>query len=139
MTFKFSGAPETVHIFGTIGDWISSTIAEPIGSLFAQYGAYATGTVELIASILFLLPIVLFVMKKLGLRKEGVLQNKLHRWAGSISALVLVGALFFHLFTPLGIEVLYQGESDGGALFYSAVIMFVMSIIIVLLNRPEKG
>jgi len=36
------------------------------------------------------------------------------------------GAVFFHLATPLGIEVLHNGVSDGGSLFYAAVSILVL-------------
>jgi len=46
----------------------------------------------------------------------------------------MAGAVFFHLFTPLGIEVLHQGKSDGGSLFYAAVSILVLGIVMVIIN-----
>jgi len=33
--FKFSGAPETQHIFGTIGKWMSGFLGSAIGGTFS--------------------------------------------------------------------------------------------------------
>ena len=49
--------------------------------------------------------------------------------------MVMAGAVFFHLFTPLGIEVLHQGESDGGSLFYAAVSILILGIVLFAINR----
>ena len=49
--FKFSGAPETKHIFGTIGLWLSGFLGEGIGGAFSAIGAYLIGSLELITSI----------------------------------------------------------------------------------------
>ena len=46
----------------------------------------------------------------------------------------MAGAVFFHLFTPLGIEVLHEGQSDGGSLFYAAVSILVLGIVLFLIN-----
>ena len=139
LTFKFTGAPETKHIFGIIGDWMSTTINQTIGTLFMNYGAYATGLVELIASVFFLLPALLFILNKAHLFQKHPQRSVFHLWGAKLTAVTLAGAIFFHLFTPLGIEVLYQGQGDGGSLFYSAVIMFTMSIIMLFLNRSKSA
>lgn len=41
--FKFSGAPETQYIFGTIGKWLSGFLGAGIGGTFAAIGAYVIG------------------------------------------------------------------------------------------------
>ncbi|WP_245673372.1 hypothetical protein [Endozoicomonas ascidiicola] len=46
--FKFTGAYETQHIFGVLGDWSGF-------QWFAEYGAYGVGSVELVASILLMI------------------------------------------------------------------------------------
>ncbi len=51
-----------------------------------------------------------------------------------MSSMVMAGAVFFHVFTPLGIEVLHQGKSDGGSLFYAAVSILVLGIVMVIIN-----
>src|SRR5262245_175833 len=90
--FKFTGAPESKYIFETLG-------AEP-------WGRIASGVVELIASILLLLPAT-----------AGI---------GAVLALgVMAGAIVSHL-TKLGIEV----QGDGGLLFGLALTAFLGSLII---------
>ena len=116
--FKFTGSPETDHIFGTLDAWANDTFG--IEGLFVPPGifnAYVIGTAELIASIMLL--IGLFTRKKL-LIPLGALMS-----LGIIS-----GAIVFHLFTPLGIEVM----GDGGVLFIMACGVWLSSAILIMLN-----
>ncbi len=97
--FKFTGAPESIYIFETVG-------MEP-------WGRYGSGVVELLASILLLIPRT--------------------SWLGAVLALgVICGAIFFHL-TILGIEVM----GDGGFLFILACVVFVFSLIILWKERKN--
>ena len=119
--FKFAGSEETDIIFNTIGDWMAgigvlAAVAEP----FKQYGGAAVGIAELIASIL------LFVPKT--------------RVYGAILALITIsGAIFFHLFTPLGVDRVVDaaGNTDGGVLFYMACGVWVASAITLYLGRDQ--
>lgn len=97
--FKFSGASESVYIFSTLG-------AEP-------WGRIGSGIVELIASILLLIPATTTIGAALALG-------------------VISGAIVSHL-TILGIEV----QGDGGLLFMLALIVFVASAAILVLRRAE--
>ena len=97
--FKFTGAPESVYIFSTLG-------AEP-------WGRIGSGVVELVASILLLVP---------ATSANGA----------ALSLAVITGAIVSHL-TILGIEV----QGDGGLLFGLALTVFVASAIILLLRRGE--
>ena len=97
--FKFTGAEESVYIFQTLG-------LEP-------YGRIGSGVVELIASILILIPKTTLIGALLGL--------------GTI-----IGALFSHLFF-LGIEV----KNDGGTLFILAIITFLCCLILIY-NQKNK-
>jgi hypothetical protein len=97
--FKFTGASESVYIFSTLG-------AEPWGRL-------GSGIVELIASILLLVPATTTIGAALALG-------------------VISGAIVSHL-TILGIEV----QGDGGLLFILALIVFVASAAILVLRRAE--
>jgi len=97
--FKFTGAPESVYIFSTLG-------AEP-------WGRIGSGVVELVASILLLVPATSAV-------------------GAALSLAVITGAIVSHL-TILGIEV----QGDGGLLFGLALTVFVASAIILLLRRGE--
>ena len=99
--FKFSGAKESVYIFSTLG-------AEP-------WGRIGSGVVELIASILLLVP------------RTAVF--------GSILSLgTICGALMAHL-TMLGIKLTAVG--DNGELFGLAVTVFVLSLILLWIHRRE--
>ena len=55
-----------------------------------------------------------------------------------MAAILMSGAVFFHLFTPLGIEVLHEGKSDGGSLFYAAVSILVLGCIMFMINITAK-
>ncbi|MEC4005693.1 DoxX family protein [Flavobacterium sp. SUN052] len=97
--FKFSGAEESVYIFTKIG-------IEPFGRI-------SSGVVELIASILILIPRTTLL--------------------GAILALgTMAGAIASHLFI-LGIEV----KNDGGELFILAIITFLCSVILIWQNRNK--
>ena len=103
--FKFSGHPDAIHIFTSIG-------MEP-------WGRYGIGVIELIAGIMFFLP-------------------NLWRFAAFITVGLMLGAISFHLFTPLGIVVAYGGHSDGGQLFAMAVVTLIFSSILMYrANLPE--
>lgn len=97
--FKFTGAEESKYIFETVG-------AEP-------WGRIGSGIVELIASILILVPSTVAIGALLGLG-------------------VISGAIVSHL-TILGIVV----KDDGGTLFGLAVIIFLSCLGILYLHRRE--
>ena len=103
--FKFAGAPETQHIFGILDQWAADSFG--LEGLFLPPGifnAYVIGSVELVAALLLLA----------GLLTQYKFLNPL----GALIAFgVISGAIFFHLFTPLGIKV----QGDGGTLFAMAV------------------
>lgn len=100
--FKFSGAEESKYIFSTL-----------MGAEYEVYGRIGSGIVELIASILLLIP--------------GT------AWFGAILALGTVsGAIFSHL-TKLGIVV----KDDGGLLFALACTVFILSAVVILIHRKQ--
>ncbi len=95
--FKFTGAEESIFIFKTLG-------IEP-------YGRIGSGIVELIASILLLIPRT--------------------TWLGALLALgTIMGAIASHLFV-LGIEV----QGDGGWLFVLAVVVAVCSALLLWMEK----
>jgi putative oxidoreductase len=99
--FKFTGAKESIYIFSTVG-------MEP-------WGRIGSGVVELIASIMLVIPATVTV--------------------GAIIALVTIsGAIFFHL-TKLGIAL--PAVNDRGELFALAVVVFVVSLAILFIRRTE--
>jgi hypothetical protein len=116
--FKFSGSVETEHIFGTLDSWAASFGLGGIFSAWGPFGPKAVGFGELIASFLLLF---------------GVLKNNDHArfFGGCLSASAMAGAIFFHIFTPLGIVVL----DDGGLLFMMACFVFGSSLSVVLFHK----
>jgi hypothetical protein len=97
--FKFSGAEESVYIFTRLG-------AEPVGRI-------GSGIVELIASILLLVPSTAALGAALAMG-------------------VMSGAIVSHL-TVLGIAVM----NDGGLLFALALVVFASSAIVLFLRRTD--
>jgi uncharacterized membrane protein YphA (DoxX/SURF4 family) len=123
--FKFTNSPETQYIFGTLNAW-GGGLGVP--GLFAPSGIfsqYVVGSAELIASIALLAGAII---KKPGLHGAGAL----------LSIGVISGAIFFHLFTPLGVQVLNtDGTLDGGELFALACGVWIASAAIVWLRRSD--
>jgi hypothetical protein len=97
--FKFTGAEESVYIFQTLG-------IEPFGRI-------GSGVVELIASILILIPRTTLLGALLGLG-------------------TMLGAIFSHIFV-LGIEV----KNDGGTLFVLALITLLSCLLLVYTERNK--
>ncbi len=86
-------------------------IFETVG--LEPYGRIGIGIVELIAGILLLIPRTI--------------------WLGALLTLgVIGGAIVMHL-TQLGIDV----KGDGGVLFYTAVVTFILSAIILYTQRKK--
>jgi len=141
LPYKFTLHPDTQHIFGVIGEWMKGFIGELGGSLFMNYGSYAVGLVELLTSLILLSPIFFFVFKKIGLFTVVTNTHLVHAMGGGLAALVMFGAVFFHLFTPLGIEVIHEGQSDGGSLFFAAVSILLLGGFMAVINlmKYKKG
>jgi len=97
--FKFGSEAESIYIFSRLG-------VEP-------WGRIGSGVIELIASVLILIPRTSWIGAGLGMG-------------------VMAGAIGPHL-TILGISVL----DDGGYLFFLAVIVAVSCSVILLLTRAE--
>jgi uncharacterized membrane protein YphA (DoxX/SURF4 family) len=121
--FKFSNSPETQYIFGTLNAW-GASLGFP--GLFAPSGIfsqYVVGSTELIASALLL--IGLFMSWPL-----------IHSAGALLSMGVISGAIFFHLFTPLGVAVRNtDGSSDGGELFALACGVWICAALILFFRR----
>jgi putative oxidoreductase len=99
LRFKFLGLPESVYIFTKVG-------MEP-------WGRIGSGVVELIASVLLLIP-----------RTTAF---------GALFALgTMSGAIFFHL-TTLGIDV----QGDHGQLFYMAIATWVCCAILLVAYKDQ--
>jgi putative oxidoreductase len=99
--FKFTGAKESVYIFSSLG-------IEP-------WGRIGSGVVELIASVMLVIPATVALGAVLSLG-------------------VISGAIFSHL-TKLGIAL--PAVDDRGELFALAVAVFICSAAVLFLHRRE--
>ncbi|MFK8016794.1 MAG: hypothetical protein AB8G17_15280, partial [Gammaproteobacteria bacterium] len=120
--FKFTDAPETQHIFGTLNEWTRSL---GVGNLFARNGIfsqYVIGSAELVASLL--------VLGGAFLRK-----SLLSLGGGLMATGIMSGAIIFHLFTPLGVEV----QGDGGTLFIMACLVWLSGLTLAFFHRPGQA
>ena len=116
--FKFTGSPETDHIFGTLNTWAASLGFDGLFLPPGIFNAYVVGSAELVAALMLLTG--LFMGKKLFTA------------LGAVMALgVISGAIFFHLFTPLGIVVM----DDGGTLFGMAVGIWISSLVLIVMHK----
>lgn len=97
--FKFSGHPESVELFTKLG-------VEP-------WGRIGTGIIELITSILLLIPATAFIGAFLGVG-------------------LMAGAILSHV-TVIGIE----SKGDGGQLFILAIIVLVSCLLILFLQKKQ--
>ncbi len=104
--FKFTGAEESVYIFSSVGTFIGIAAVEP-------WGRIGSGVIELIASILLLIP----ATAPLG---------------AILTIGVMAGAIVSHL-VILGIEVM----GDGGLLFGLALAALTGSAIVLVLRRSQ--
>ncbi|WP_073087015.1 DoxX family protein [Winogradskyella jejuensis] len=99
LRFKFTAHPDSVYIFTEVG-------LEP-------YGRIGIGVVELVASILILIPRT--------------------TWLGSLAVIGIIGgAIMMHL-TQLGIEI----NNDNGLLFYTAIVTFLLSVVSLWFARKD--
>ena len=105
--YKFTGSEESIFIFSTLRDWSGIGLFEPTGR-------WIIGTAELIASILLFVP---------GLTIFGA----------AMAIGVMTGAISFHLFTPLGVEIM----GDGGELFALACGVWLSGWVILWLKRDD--
>ena len=68
----------------------------------------------------------------------GLLIPRIQILASFASLGVLFGAIGAHLFTPLGVVVKWNGNSDNGQLFFMAVLSFSLILIHLLLFCYQK-
>ena len=97
--FKFTAHPESVELFTKLG-------IEP-------WGRIGTGAMELVTSILLLIPSTVFAGAFLGVG-------------------LMAGAIVSHL-TVIGIE----SKGDGGQLFMLAITVMVCCLVILLLHKNQ--
>jgi len=97
--FKFSAHPESVELFTKLG-------VEP-------WGRIVTGVIELMASVLLLIPATTFIGALLGLG-------------------LMAGAILSHI-TVIGVN----SKGDGGQLFMLAISVMVCCLVILLLHKKQ--
>lgn len=121
--FKFTNSPETQYIFGTLDRWAAGF---GLGGAFGPRGIasqYVVGSAELVASGVLLLALVPAF-------------RPLQPWGALLALGVISGAIFFHLFTPLGVSVRNaDGTYDGGLLFALACGVWLAAASLLLLAR----
>ena len=139
LPYKFTNHPDTQHIFSTIGQWMSDTIATDLGEFFSSYGAYIVGSVELVASSILLIASISWILATVKVLKDASFYRQWYVAGGLLSSVIMSGAAFFHLVTPLGVEVLHQGKSDGGSLFYAAVSILLLGLLLAFINRAPQS
>lgn len=105
--FKWTGSEESIFIFSTLRDWSGIGLFEPFGRWFIGFS-------ELVASVLLFIP-------------------RTRIWGAGMALVIISGAIVFHLFTPLGVEIL----GDGGLLFTLACGVWISSLIILFIHRAE--
>ena len=114
----------TVYIFQTIGMWMGDIGFSGIGDAFAQYGGIVIGLAELVASLLILMP-------------------KTRVYGAILGLGIISGAIFFHIFTPLGLypytdlQCLRDGCPREYALFYMAVGVWVSCAVLLIKLRAQ--
>ncbi len=123
--FKFTDSVETQYIFGTLEAWGTSLGWPGLFGHDGIFSQYVVGTGELIASTLLLAGLRVSVLRPVG----------------ALMALgVISGAIFFHLFTPLGVSVLNaDGTHDGGELFALACGVWVAAALLLWMSRDTIG
>lgn len=118
LRYKFTDHPKTQVIFGLLDGW-AGTLGAP--GLFGQAGLfsqYVIGSIELLAAVLLL---------------TGLHPRYKHLQAGGALAglLVMMGAVSFHLFTPLGIDP----NNDGAGLFVAACTNLAFAVLLLVVFR----
>jgi hypothetical protein len=123
--FKFSGSPETVYIFETkLDPWAASLGLPGVFAPGGIFSAKVVGVAELLASILLLAGAALSR------------QRAVQVLGAALGLGVISGAIFFHLFTPLGVAVVNtDGTSDGGELFLLACGVWLSCAGLLWLRR----
>lgn len=123
LRFKFTDAPKTEIIFGDLNAWASTFGADGLFAHTGLFSQYVIGSAELAASIILLSTMLL----------------KGYRFLQPLGALlgiaIMTGAIGFHLFTPLGVNV----DGDGGALFFTACGVWVSLVILLFIRARETA
>ena len=115
LPFKFGGAAITDHIFDVVGAYLGL-------GFFQSNGSQIIGALELITVIMVLMPASRALGAVLGMGLMG-------------------GAIFFHLFSPLGTTIEYMDENGvaqaDGDMFYMAILVFVSALYLAFKNKDS--
>lgn len=121
LRFKFTDAPKTRIIFGDLDGWAAGLGAQGLFAHTGLFSQYVIGAAEFVAAAILIVTMVL--------RRFRFLQP-----VGALLAIaIMTGAVSFHLFTPLGVNV----DNDGGSLFYTACGVWIGSWILLALRQKE--
>ncbi len=125
--FKFTDSPETRYIFeGKLDPWAASLGFAGVFAPGGIFSAHVVGSAELLASLLLIAGTLL--------PRRRVIQGL----GALLSLAVISGAIFFHLFTPLGVAVINaDGSNDGGELFTLACGVWLMAALLLWLRRAD--
>ncbi|MEK7264583.1 MAG: hypothetical protein AAB227_00665 [Pseudomonadota bacterium] len=123
LQFKFTDAPKTQIIFGDLNSWAASLGAPGLFAHGGVFSQYVIGSAELLASAILIATML-------------VKPYRFLQPAGALLAIAIMsGAISFHLFTPLGVNV----DNDGGSLFFTACGVWIGSWALLFLRRHELG
>ncbi len=123
LRFKFTDAPKTQVIFGDLDQWAGGLGLPGLFDHTGLFSQYVIGSAELVASLLLLTGV--FFRRRRYLQPLGAV----------LGFAIMSGAVSFHMFTPLGVNV----AGDGGALFYTACAVWVSALVLLFLRRREAG
>ncbi|MGE0409976.1 MAG: hypothetical protein AB7P23_12040 [Amphiplicatus sp.] len=121
LRFKFTNAPKTQVIFGDLNQWAAGFGADGLFAPAGLFSQYVIGGAELLASLI-LLSTMIFARFRF-----------LQPLGAALGVAIMTGAVSFHLFTPLGINV----AGDGGALFYTACATWAGLVLLLALRARE--
>jgi len=105
--YKLTGHPGSVWLFQTLADWLF------IGGYEKPF-RLSVAIAEIAASVLVVLP-------------------RTRMWGAALSFGIISGAIFFHVFSPVGIDPF----DDGAQLFKEAVSVWFASAFILVVMRNE--
>ncbi len=135
LPYKFTSHPHTQLIFTKIGDWMNTTIFSFAGDAFAAYGGVLIGLVELVVGIWLIVATATEVMSA---NKEEP-KKILRLIPAFIAMIIMTGAIFFHLFTPLGVNPTGVVNGDvvqvGPALFILACLTWLSALVLILREK----
>lgn len=118
LRYKFIDHPKTQVIFNTLNEWAGSLGFQGIFSHAGIFSQYVIGSAELVASALLIAGLI-------------PAWRALSAYGALIAFCIMSGAVFFHLFTSLGIDP----NHDGGGLFVAAVLVWLSSAVLVYVRR----